>query len=172
VRSRPVLVPPTSSARLIARYLIGLRPVLADACATRGDWVRGLGHLIGQAQSGDVGKVARGAGQLGRDFGDRFRNTRSRLELLAPPPECDLCHASVRAWTQALLGSCKALHEVGRSGQLHGLRLAQERLADARVQAHRFNDEYARLSQDLRRRVASARRRSDRLPTQRQHSPS
>jgi hypothetical protein len=164
--------PPASSARVIARYLVGLRPILTDACQTRNDWVRRLGLLIQEAHSGDVGRVARGSGTLGREFGDLFRNTRSRIDLLGPPAECDVCHAAVRAWAHSLLGSCEALAEVGRSGQLHGLRIAQERLADARTQAHRFNDEYARLSQDLRRRVATARRRADRLPSQRQHSPS
>jgi hypothetical protein len=156
----------------MARYLIGLRPVLTDACATRNEWVRRLGLLIQETRSGDIARVARGAGALGREFGDLFRNARSRINLLTPPPECDLCHVSVRAWTEALLGSCEALAQVGRTSQLHGLRIAQEHLADARTQAHRFNDEYARLSQELRRRVQTARRRGDRLPTRRQASPS
>lgn len=164
--------PQPSSARAIARYLIGLRPVLIDACAVRNDWVKRLGILIGEARSGDIARVSRGAGQLGRDFSDRFRNTRSRVDLLQPPPECDVCHAAVRAWASALLSSCEALAQVGRTSQLQGLRAAQAQLADARTQAHRFNDEYARLSSELRRRVATARRRADRLPTRRQASPS
>jgi hypothetical protein len=169
---RSASAPQPSSARAIARYLIGLRPILHDACAVRNDWVKRLGVLIDEARSGDVSRVSRGAGQLGRDFGDQFRNVRSRIDLLAPPPECDVCQAAVRAWAAALMTSCDALNNVGRTGQLQGLRVAQERLADARTQAHRFNDEYARLATDLRRRVATARRRADRLPTRRQASPS
>jgi hypothetical protein len=63
--------------------------------------------------------------------------------------------------------------EVGRSGQLGELRQAQERLAEARVQARRFNEEYARLTVELRRRVAIARRNVATLPaSRRQGQPS
>lgn len=161
-----------SSPQAVARYLVGLRPLLVDACEERGEWVRELGRLIEQARSGNALRVSRGAGELGRSFGDRFRLVRSKMDLLRPPPECDLCHASVRAWAEALHRSCAALAEVGRTGHLGGLREAQERLADARVQARRFNDEYARLSNDLRRRVAVARRHTAAMPTRRQGQPS
>jgi len=163
---------PASSARAIARYLVGLRPVLGDACAARDEWGRRLGLLSQGAHSGDAPRLARGSGRLGRQFGELFRHTRSRIDLLSPPPECDVCHAAVRAWAHSLLGSCQALAEVGRSGQLDGLRVAQDRLADARSQAGRFNDEYGRLSRELRRRVQIARRRHDRLPVSRQPQPS
>src|SRR5205814_1229007 len=97
-RGVPVAAPPpASSARAIARYLVGLRPILTDACGIRNDWVRRLGLLIQEAHSGDVGRVARGSGALGREFGVLFRNTRSRIHLLGPPAECDVRHASVRA---------------------------------------------------------------------------
>lgn len=134
--------------------------------------MRQIGLLIEHARSGNSLRVARAAGQLGHDFGGRFRNTRSRIELLNPPVECDLCQASVRAWSEALQGSCTALIEVGRSGQLTGLRQAQECLAEARIQARRFNEEYARLTQELRRRVAIARRNVAVLPSRRQAYPS
>ncbi|HEY3108546.1 MAG TPA: hypothetical protein VGL23_07320 [Chloroflexota bacterium] len=163
---------PASSGRAIARYLVGLRPVLGDACAARDEWVRRLGLLSGGAHSGEALRVARGSGRLGCEFGQLFGQTRSRIELLSPPPECDLCHAAARAWAHALLGSCQALAEVGRSRRLDGLRVAQERLADARSQAGQFNDEYARLSRALRRRVRIARRRHDRIPASRQPQPS
>ena len=161
-----------SSARNIARYLVGLRPVLTDACSVRADWVHRLGVLMADAKTGNVLKVTQGAGTLGREFGQEFRAVRSRIEILNAPPECDLCHAAVRAWAEALQRSCEALEEVGRSGKMGGLRTAQDRLADARSQAHRFNDEYARLSSELRQRVAAVRRRTDRLPNRRQPSPS
>jgi len=163
---------PTSSARAIARYLVGLRPVLGDACATRNEWVRRLELLVEGAHSEDALRIARRSGSLGREFGQRFRQARSRIDLLSPPPECDLCHAAVRAWAHSLLGSCEALAEVGRSGQLDGLRVAQEQLASARTEGGRFNDECARLSRRLRRRVQIARRRRDRLPASRQVQPS
>ena len=161
-----------SSARAIARYLVGLRPVLTDACAVRADWIHRLGMLIADARSGNVGKVTTGSGNLGREFGQKFRAVRSRVEILNAPPECDVCHASVRAWADALQRSCEALEEVGRTGKMGGLRTAQDRLADARNQAHRFNDEYARLSHELRQRVAALRRRADLLPNRRQRGPS
>lgn len=161
-----------SSARSVARYLVGLRPVLTDACAIRADWVHRLGMLMADARTGNAAKVANGAGQLGREFGQKFRAVKARIEILHAPPECDLCHAAVRAWAEALMRSCEALEEIGRGGKMSGLRAAQDRLADARGQAHRFNDEYARLSQELRQRVAALRRRSDALPNRRQPQPS
>jgi hypothetical protein len=157
-----------SSARSVARYLVGLRPVLTDACSVRADWVHRLGVLMADAKTGNVLKVTQGAGMLGREFGQKFRAVRSRIDILNAPPECDLCHASVRAWAEALQRSCEALEEIGRTGKMGGLRTAQ----DARSQAHRFNDEYARLSQELRQRVAAVRRRADVLPNRRQPSPS
>lgn len=162
----------TSSARNVARYLVGLRPVLTDACAVRADWVHRLGVLMADARTGNALKVTQGAGQLGREFGQKFRAVRSRIDILNAPPECGLCHAAVRAWAESLQRSCEALEEIGKSGRLVGLRVAQDRLADARGQAHRFNDEYARLSQELRQRVAAVRRRTDVLPNRRQPSPS
>jgi hypothetical protein len=161
-----------SSPQAVARYLIGLRPILADACAERTEWMRQLGLLIEHARSGNALRVARAAGQLGRDFAERFRVTRTRVEQLNPPVECDLCQASVRAWAAALHGSCAALTEVGRTGQLAGLRHAQEQLAEARVQARRFNEEYARLTGELRKRVAIARRNVATLPSRKQAQPS
>jgi hypothetical protein len=161
-----------SSARNIARYLVGLRPVLTDACAVRADWVHRLGVLMADAKTGNVLKVTQGAGALGREYGLKFRAVRSRIDILNAPPECGVCHASVRAWAEALQRSCAALEEIGQTGKLSGLRVAQDQLADARSQAHRFNDEYARLSQDLRQRVAAVRRRTDVLPNRRQRSPS
>ena len=157
-----------SSARNVARYLVGLRPVLTDACSVRADWVHRLGVLMADARSGNAARVHNGAGMLGREFGQKFRAVKARVEILNAPPECDLCHAAVRAWAEALMRSCEALEEIGRSGNMSGLRVAQDRLADARGQAHRFNDEYARLSSELRQRVAAIRRRSDVLPNRRQ----
>lgn len=172
MRPRPIRGPTGSSARSIARYLVALRPLLADACAIRNEWVRRLGLLIAEVRSGDTLRITRGAGQLGRDYLPQFRHVRSRIDTLMPPPECNVCQQAVRAWTEALERSCEALDSIGRTGQLDGLRTAQDRLADARSYAHRFNDEYARLTEELRQRVAIARRRADVLPNRRQHQPS
>ena len=163
---------PVSSAQIIARYLIGLRPILVDACKVRNDWVRALGLVISEARSGDAMRVARRAGKLGSDFAPVFRIVRGRIDQLKAPPECDVCHASVRAWTEALIRSCEELDNVGRTNQMTGLRIAQDYLSDGRVQAQRFNDEYARLSRELRQRVAIARQRGAVLPGRRQASPS
>lgn len=95
-----------SSAQVIARFLVGLRPILVDACKVRNDWVKALGVVINEARSGDAMRVARKAGRLGSDFAPAFRVVRARLDQLNAPPECDVCHASVRAWTEALIRSC------------------------------------------------------------------
>lgn len=164
--------PAGSSARVIARYLISLRPILADACAARNEWVRRLGLLLGEARGGDAGRVARLAGSLGIEYGEAFRHARARIQVMSAPAECSVCHAAVRAWVEALQRSCDGLALVGRTGQMSGLRAAQSALIDARTHAHRFNEEYAEISADLRRRVAIARRRDHHLPARRQAQPS
>ena len=68
-----------SSARNIARYLVGLRPVLTDACSVRADWVHRLGVLMADAKTGNAMRVTQGAGTLGREFGQKFRAVRSRI---------------------------------------------------------------------------------------------
>lgn len=163
---------PASSAQVIARYLIGLRPILVDACTVRNAWVKALGVVINEARSGDAPRVARKAGKLGSDFAPAFRGVRTRIDQLNAPPECDVCHAAVRSWTEALIRSCEELDNVGRTIHMGGLRIAQDYLTDGRVQAQRFNDEYARLSRELRQRVAIARQRGAVLPGRRQASPS
>lgn len=83
--------PDRESAQAVARYLVGLRLILADASGERNRWVRQLGVLIDQARTGNVVLVARGAGNLGREYGQLFREIKARIELLRPTPECDVC---------------------------------------------------------------------------------
>ena len=47
---------------------------------------------MADARSGNAAKVTNGAGLLGREFGQKFRAVKARLEILNAPPECNLCH--------------------------------------------------------------------------------
>jgi hypothetical protein len=161
---------PVSSARATARYLLGLRPVLGQARAARERWVGGLGPLIEAARAGDALRAAREAGGLGRELGELCGQARARIDRLSPPTGCERCHAAARAWAQSLLASGEALAAVG--GRLDGLRLAEAYLAEAAVQAGRFNAEHARLTSSLRAHLQPARRRHDRLPMSWQAAPS
>jgi hypothetical protein len=156
----------------MARYLVALRPTLLEACNHRNDLVKRIGVLMVDAKSGDLRRVVQGAGQLGGEFGTRFRQSSNRLQALKPPSACDVCHATMRAWLEHLERACEALTLIGRTGQLSGLRVAQQQLADGRIQAHRFNEEYARLVEEIRLRVSTARRRGDQMPKRRQYQPS
>ena len=152
---------PASSARAVARYLVGLRPILAEACAARGEWVGRLGALVEAARpTPRAGR--RLAGELGRAFSSASSAGR-RLDR-SPP-------ARVRALPRgrARLGGraarlLRAWPTSAGAGGSTGCALAQAGLADG-GRGRRFNDEHARLQEALRRRVRSARRRHDRLPT-------
>ena len=98
------------------------------------------------------------AGRLGREHVGAFREVRASVGRLSPPEGCQEIHRSVQLWTDSLVKACEALIEVGSSGQLAGMQIAQRNVTDARHAARRFNSEYNRLLTELRVAVRSARR--------------
>jgi hypothetical protein len=149
---------PQATPRDIARFLVTLKPMVARAIEIRTSWIRELGLLFEEARQGNEAQVTSRAGRLGRDHVGSFRDVRSSVERLQPPEGCGEIHKSVLSWTDALVKACEALIEVGNSGQLAGMQIAQRNVTEARHSARRFNSEYSRLLTELRVAVRSARR--------------
>jgi hypothetical protein len=147
---------PAGSPRAIADYLIALRPILADAVESRRVFVRQLGLLIEEARHGGRALVAQSAGRIGREQGPVFQQLRIRVERLPAPPGCEACHHAVGLWLEKQSEACRVMARTGLNGDPGKLREAQQLLGEACAHAHRFNDEYARLAADLRRRVQLA----------------
>ena len=146
-----------SAAKPIAEYLLAVRPVLQHAIAGREAWVRSIGVLMEDARRGNRAVVMRDAQRMGRERLNQFRDCRYRLGRLWPPTNCGTCHNAATAWLDELISVCQLLEDVGRSGDLGRLRHVDDMLSASRVQARRFNAEYARVSEQLRLLVAVAR---------------
>jgi hypothetical protein len=151
--------PAQATPRQIASFLITLKPMVARAVAIRASWIKELGRLFAEIQQGNSAQVTGRAGRLGREHVGAFREVRASVARLSPPEGCQEIHRSVLLWTDWLVKACEALIEVGNSGQLAGMQIAQRNVTEARHAARRFNSEYNRLLTELRVAVRSARRR-------------
>jgi hypothetical protein len=143
-----------ASPRAIAVYLLDARGVLIVALEARQLWIHRLGLLIEDAHRGNQVAITTGARRLGEEFGPRFRESRAALARSAPPRPAAACHMQLIGWLDALIEGCDILREVGQSGTLRDLRRAQAAFGVSRRHARGFNQEYARLVADLRRRVS------------------
>lgn len=148
-----------SQPRAVAAYLVGLRPILATATATRQIWVKRIGLLMADTQIGNPQLIAQHAGQIGRDHGAAFREAQRALDRLKPPPVCAACHGSLSSWLGRLVASCAVLTDIGRTGDLKRMKETQVLLSEGRRHAQAFNDEYARLCQLLRDHVSTVKAR-------------
>jgi hypothetical protein len=146
------------SPMAVAKYLVSLKPLVASAIETRRLFVRELGQLVESARSGNTASVAQGAGRLGRERADGFRESHASLGRLRPPDTCAPCHEAVVRWVELHVEVCGVLIEVGGSGDLGKLSLAQDSMAEGRRAAQRFNAAYESVVRDLKGRVAVARR--------------
>ncbi|HEY3109870.1 MAG TPA: hypothetical protein VGL23_14005 [Chloroflexota bacterium] len=147
-----------ATPREIANFLITLKPMVARAVAIRASWIKELGRLFAEIQQGNAARVTARAGRLGREHVGAFRDVRTSVARLSPPAGCQEVHRSVLLWTDSLVKACEALIEVGNSGQIAGMQIAQRNVTEARHAARRFNSEYNRLLTELRVAVRSARR--------------
>jgi hypothetical protein len=150
--------PPPATPREVARFLVALKPLVARAIEIRASWIKELGLLFAEVQQGNPAQVTARAGRLGREHVGAFREVRSSVDRLPPPEGCQEINRSVLLWTDSLVKACEALIEVGNSGQLAGMQIAQRNVTEARHAARRFNSEYNRLLTELRVAVRSARR--------------
>lgn len=143
----------------VAKYLMALRPHVSRAIEVRQSWIKELGLLFEDARAGNTQQVTTKAGRLGRDHVGMFRDIRASVDRGNPPEGCAEVQRSVVAWIEGMVKACEALIEVGNSGQLSGMQVAQRHVTDARHAARRFNSEYNRLVTEIRVAVRTSRRR-------------
>ena len=148
-----------ASPREVARFLIGLKPIVARAIEIRQSWIKELGILVEDARAGNAAQVTTRAGRLGREHVNAFRDTRGSAERQKPPQGCEDIQKALLQWLDGLVKANEALVEVGTTGQMAGLQVAQRHVTEARYAARRFNGEYTRLVTELRVAVRAARRR-------------
>jgi hypothetical protein len=147
------------SPREVKAYLQRLRPPLANALQVRRPFVQQIGILIEDLRRGDLITISRTAMSLGFETAPVFRELRLRFETLVPPPECRACNDAIVRWIDAHIAASGLLSEIGSRREPRRLREVQERLAEARGHARRFNEEYTRLKAELRGQVDAARAR-------------
>ena len=149
---------PTSSPKVIAQYLIALKPQVASAIEVRKSWIKELGKLFEDVQQGSQPALTSRASRLGRDHVGPFREIRAMVEQHRPPEGCQDVFKAVFTWVDNMVKACESLIEVGNTNSLAGLQVTQVFVSDARHAARRFNSEYNRLVTDLRVAVRNARR--------------
>lgn len=147
------------SPREVVAYLLRLRPVLGQAMQVRRPFIQQVGLLIEDLRRGEPITISRAAVTLGLETGPTFRELRVQAEALAPPPECEACNQAIVHWLEIHITACGMLNEIGGRREPRRLREVQERLAEGRAYATRFNDEYTWLRDELRERVAKVRGR-------------
>jgi hypothetical protein len=145
-----------SGAKATAAYLLAVRPVLHQAIVGREAWVRSIGVLMEDARKDHRAVVMRDAARIARERLAQFRECRERLAGLWPPSGCVPCHGWASSWLDELIAVCQLLEDIGRTGDLARLRHVDNMLSESRIDARRFNAEYARLSDELRTVVAEA----------------
>jgi hypothetical protein len=151
--------PTMGSPLAVAKYLMALRPHVARAIEVRQSWIKELGLLFEDARQGNAQQVTTRAGRLGRDHVGMFRDIRASVDRGNPPEGCTEVQRSVVAWIEGMVKASEALIEVGNTGQLSGMQVAQRHVTDARHSARRFNAEYNRLVTEIKVAVRTARRR-------------
>ena len=147
-----------ASPREVAAFLIALKPIVARAIEIRKSWIKELGLLFEEARQGNPTQVTDQAGRLGRDHVGAFQDVRWSAGRQRPPEGCQDIHRALMAWLGGLVSACEALVDVGSSGEMAGMQVAQRHVAEARHAARRFNGEYSRLVTELRMAVRAARR--------------
>src|SRR5688500_17215755 len=131
----------TATPREVARFLIGLKPIVARAIEVRQSWIKELGALFEEARLGNAAQVTSRAGRLGREHVGAFRDTRGMAERQKPPDGCEDIQKALMQWLDGLVKANEALVEVGSTGQMAGLQVAQRHVTEARYSARRFNGE-------------------------------
>src|SRR5262245_41979591 len=111
-----------STPKRVANYLLAVKPVIAGAADTRRAFIRELGRLLLQVKLGDAQSLAGTTGELGTEGRETFRDAGLALERMHAPPLCLECQDAARGWVQMHVLACEVMIEVGKSGNLKGLR--------------------------------------------------
>jgi hypothetical protein len=150
--------PTMASPLAVAKYLMALRPYVSRAIEVRQSWIKELGLLFEEARQGNTQQVTTRAGRLGREHVSSFRDVRASIDRGKPPEGCAEVQRSVVAWIDGMVRACEALIEVGNTGAMSGMQVAQRHVTEARHAARRFNSEYNRLVTEIKVAVRTARR--------------
>ncbi len=150
--------PTMASPLAVAKYLMALRPHVSRAIEIRQSWIREIGLLFEEARQGNAQQVTTRAGRLGREHVGSFRDVRASVDRFNPPEGCQDVQRAVVAWVDGMVKACEALIEVGNTGALSGMQVAQRHVTDARHAARRFNSEYNRLVTEIKVAVRTAQR--------------
>jgi hypothetical protein len=143
----------------VAEYLKAVKQQVGTVSEVRQRWIREIGRLLEDARRSNRQMVAQAAGRVGRAYLPAFQEAHARVGRFAPPRDCLACHRAVVGWLEAQVASCEIMIDVAANDDVGKLRDAQRKLAEGRLQAHLFNDEYARLVAHLREQVDAAGRR-------------
>lgn len=149
---------PLSPTRILANYLTALRLVVNEATESRRAWIRQIGTLMQDTRTRPLGMVTPQAGRIGSEQQKAFQEIRGRLDALQPPSTAVDLHTLLHTWLDKHITVCQVLVEFGANGEIGKLRTAQGLLAEGRVDLERFQAEYARQVQLLKRQVESVRR--------------
>jgi hypothetical protein len=148
-----------ASPLAVAEYLKAVKEQVRAVGEIRQRWIREIGRLLEDARHSNRQAVAQTAGRVGRAYLPAFQEAHAHLTRLPVPRECLTCQRAVVGWLEAQVGSCEVMIDVAVSDDVGKLRDAQRKLAEGRLQAHLFNDEFARLVAHLRQAVDEAARR-------------
>jgi hypothetical protein len=150
--------------RAVAAYLVDLRGPLGEATQYRQAWVQRIGLLMEDARGGHPLTITQTAGQIGREHGANFRRVRDGFAGLRPPSSCMAVHGAFGRWLDKLIEACDLLTSVARTGDIQRLRETEGLFSEGRRHAHVFNEEYARVADNLRQRVSAVQRDRTRHP--------
>jgi hypothetical protein len=154
----------SATPRAVAAYLVDLRGPLGDATQYRKAWVQRIGVLMEDSGGAHPLTITQTAGQIGREHGANFRRVRAGFARLRPPPGCTAVHGAFGRWLDKLIEACDLLRSVARSGDIQRLRETQDLFSEGRRHAHVFNEEYARVVDELRQQVSAVQRDRTRHP--------
>ena len=145
----------SATPRAVAAYLVDLRDPLGEATHYRKAWVQRIGVLMEAARGGHPLTITQTAGQIGREHGANFRRVRDGFARLRPPPSCAAVQGAFGRWLDTMVEACDLLTSVARSGDIQRLHETEGLFSEGRRHAHVFNEEYARVVDNLRLRVSA-----------------
>ena len=142
--------PTMASPLAVAKYLMALRPYVSRAIEVRQSWIKELGLLFEEARQGNTRRSPRGPAASGASTSARSATSAPRSTAASPPRGAPRSQRSVVGWIDGMVKACEALIEVGNTGAMAGMQVAQRHVTEARHAARRFNSEYNRLVTEIK----------------------
>jgi hypothetical protein len=136
----------TPSPRAIARYLGGLKPILAHGSDARTSWVRLLGEV---SRREDQTNAFAEAQQLAIGQRQHLDEARRTLNQLAVPAGLEDMHKTLDKWLRAVIESCDVVVKSQPPLSTDVVAQARQHVYEAGVEADRFNRQRTALVQHL-----------------------